>query len=108
MKKGDFIFYYADPEIPEEELTETDIFVGIVEKQYWNGDIGILDPYALDNGEIEFHIISKDQMLGYYQTGIWYKLSQKMAKLMPLEMYPLIPIGISVLIYLVQLIGGKI
>ena len=79
---------------------------GIVQKIYWDSSIGVLDPYALDGGKTEYHIIERDMVVQYWHRNmidtLLVSIGKRLSKLMPLEFYIFPIIGIEIIIYIAQ------
>lgn len=73
---------------------------GLVAKVYWDGSVAILDPYELDEDVKEYHVIEPENIIHkvYTISPITQWMIDVLEKIMPLEMWSLLTLGIGVLI----------
>ena len=81
-KVGDLITYgeVSDPDLA---------CVGLIVKVYWDGSVNVLDPYALDEGREEYHIIESDEILETLPSRLEKLVINTFTKIMPLEFWTL-------------------
>ena len=62
---------------------------GIITKIYWDGSVAIIDPYTLDDGEDEYHVIERDDIIGRIYTipPITQGIINRFESVMPIEFW---------------------